>query len=115
MSRERRRILCSSLAMAIAIALLSPASGAVGQLTSVLVASGFTQPIAFVQDPSRTDTQYVVEQTGRIFVLQYGTVRQTPFLDLSAVVLDSGEQGLLGFALAPDYATSGRSYVNFID
>ena len=35
------------------------------------------------------------------------------FLDLTADVLSGGEQGLLGLAFAPDYATSRRVYVNF--
>jgi hypothetical protein len=34
-------------------------------------------------------------------------------LDLTSSVLSGGERGLLGLALAPDYATSGRFFVNF--
>ena len=37
------------------------------------------------------------------------------FLDLRSVVRNSGEQGLLGLAFAPDHATSGRVFVNFIN
>ena len=42
-------------------------------------------------------------------------VENTPFLDLSASILSGGERGLLGLAFPPDYATSGRFYVNFTD
>ncbi len=80
-----------------------------------LVAGGFTQPIAFVQDPSSASRQVVVEQTGHVRLLVNSVVQPSDYLDLSGVVLAQGEQGLLGFAFAPDYATSGRLYVNFIN
>ena len=38
------------------------------------------------------------------------------FLDLTSIsVQDGGEQGLLAFAVAPDYATSGRVFVFYTD
>ena len=42
-------------------------------------------------------------------------MQPTDYLDLRAVVRNGGEQGLLGLAFAPDYATSGRVFVNFIN
>jgi glucose/arabinose dehydrogenase len=83
------------------------------QLRAELVASGFTQPIAFVQDPTNSAVFLVVQQDGRIRVLQNGVVQGTDYLDLRGVVRNSGEQGLLGLAFSPDYATSGRVFVNF--
>ena len=81
-----------------------------------LVASGFTQPVAFVQDPSDPTVQLVVQQDGRIRVAEERrSCRPTDYLDLRSVVRNSGEQGLLGLAFAPDYATSGRVFVNFIN
>jgi glucose/arabinose dehydrogenase len=56
-----------------------------------------------------------VEQGGRIRVIQNGIVLGTDFLDLRGAILSGGERGLLGLALAPDYASSGRFYVNFTD
>jgi glucose/arabinose dehydrogenase len=84
-----------------------------GQLRSRVYASGFNLPVAFVQDPTNRTVQLVVEQSGRIRVVRAGTVLPTPFLDLTAAVLSGGERGLLGMAFAPDYATSGRFFVNF--
>ena len=55
----------------------------------------------------------VVQQDGRIRAVRNGALQSADFLDLRAVVLNSGEQGLLGLAFAPDYATSGRVFVNF--
>jgi glucose/arabinose dehydrogenase len=84
-------------------------------LRSRVYASGFTLPVGFVQDPTDRDVQYVVEQGGRIRVVRNGVVLPADFLDLSATVIKGGERGLLGLAFAPDYATSGRFYVNFTD
>jgi glucose/arabinose dehydrogenase len=42
-----------------------------------------------------------------------GQVQPTDFLDLRAAIAFGGERGLLGLAFAPDYATSGRFFVNF--
>src|SRR5919198_5419005 len=83
------------------------------QLRARVHASGFTFPLAVVQDPTDRATQLVVEQTGRIRVVRDGTVLAADFLDLSAEIVAGGEQGLLGLAFAPNYATSRRFFVFF--
>jgi uncharacterized protein (TIGR03437 family) len=51
-----------------------------------------------------------------IRILRNGAVAAQPFLDIRARVNDTGgEQGLLGLAFAPGYASSGRFYVNYIN
>jgi glucose/arabinose dehydrogenase len=62
-------------------------------------------------DPSRL---FVVERAGRIRVAVDGAIQQTPFLDISSRVTTTGEAGLLSMAFAPDYATSRKFYVYFI-
>jgi glucose/arabinose dehydrogenase len=57
--------------------------------------------------------QFVVQQSGRIRVVQNGNVLATDFLDLTSSISSGGERGLLGLAFAPDYATSGRFFVGF--
>lgn len=93
--------------------LLLLAAEAHAQLRLEVFASGFAQPVAFVQDPVDPAVQYVVEQGGRVRVLQDGTLLPDDFLDLTSSVSTSGERGLLGLAFAPDYASSGRFYANF--
>jgi glucose/arabinose dehydrogenase len=85
---------------------------AAAQLRAELYVSGFDAPVAFVQDPSRPDVQVVVEQGGRVRAVQNGAIAGD-FLDIRPEVLSGGEQGLLGLAFAPDYASSGRFFVNF--
>jgi glucose/arabinose dehydrogenase len=58
---------------------------------------------------------FVVERGGRVRVLVNGKRRARPFLDIHAKVSSGGERGLLSLAFAPDYATSGRFYVDYTD
>ncbi len=81
-------------------------------LRAQLVTQGLNQPIAFVQDPSQPNVQFVVEQTGLIRTFVNGVLGGN-FLDLTGVITNGGERGLLGLAFAPDYATSRRFYVNY--
>ena len=77
-------------------------------------ASGFTNPVAVVQDPADRAVQFVVEQGGRIRVLRDGVVRDTDFLDLRGTIVSGGEQGLLGLVFPAD-PSSARVFVNFTD
>ena len=40
-------------------------------------------------------------------------VLATPFLDISQLTVNSGEQGLLGVAFHPNYASNGYLFVNY--
>ena len=97
---------------AVVICLLSANLDA--QLSTRTHASGFTNPVAFVQDPANRDIQFVVQQNGRIRVVRNGTVLAADFLDLSADTLTGGERGLLGLAFPPQVG-SDRFFVNFTD
>ena len=89
------------------------AGSAYAQLQGQVYASGFQSPVAFVQDPTDRAVQFVVEQGGRIRVVRNGTALGNDFLNLTGNISCCGERGLLGLAFAPDYASSGRFYVNF--
>jgi glucose/arabinose dehydrogenase len=97
------------------LTLVVSTSPAYAQLKTDLVVNGLTQPVAFVQDPSDTTVQLIAQQDGRVRVLKNGVLQAADYLDLRSVVRNSGEQGLLGLAFAPNYATSGRVFVNFIN
>lgn len=84
-------------------------------LRTRVYATGFSSPVAFVQDPTDARVQFVVEQAGRIRALRDGTALPADFLDITSVVGSGGERGLLGLAFSPDYATTGRFFVNFTD
>jgi glucose/arabinose dehydrogenase len=75
----------------------------------------FSSPVYVTQAPGDRTRLFVVEQGGKIVVVRNGRALRTPFLDLSSKVVSGGEQGLLGLAFSPDYARSGRFYVNYTD
>jgi glucose/arabinose dehydrogenase len=56
-----------------------------------------------------------VEKGGAILVIKDGVLQDRPFLDLSGRVSSRAEQGLLGLAFPPDYASSGRFVVHYTD
>jgi glucose/arabinose dehydrogenase len=100
--------IAAALAFA-AIAITAPAAAASSPVTLVPVAR-FSSPVGVVASPGDASRLFVVEQAGRI-VERRGKA-QTTFADLTdRVKADGGEQGLLGLAFAPDYATSGKLYV----
>lgn len=111
-SRYDRRVRFVTAPTAILLLVCQISGHAQSGLRSRVYASGFSQPVAIVQDPLDRSIQFVVEQAGRIRVIRSGTRLETDFLDLRSAVVSGGEQGLLGLAFAPD-ASSGRFYVNF--
>lgn len=82
------------------------------EFTLVEFATGFSSPVEIVN--AGDDRLFVVEQSGRIIILNAdGTKNTTPFLNISTIITSGGERGLLGLAFDPDYATTGRFYVNY--
>jgi glucose/arabinose dehydrogenase len=56
---------------------------------------------------------FLVEQDGRIQILDGGGLRATPFLDLSASVISGGERGLLSLAFHPSYPSPPWFFVYY--
>ena len=114
-TRVSRRFLLRCIG-ALAVCLVGGASRAAAQsLTSTLVASGFQSPVYVCSSPGDTQRLFVVEQGGAIWIVKNGATLAVPFLDLGAIVLSGGEQGLLGMAFHPSYASNGRFYVSYTD
>jgi glucose/arabinose dehydrogenase len=87
-------------------------------LTLSVIASGLTKPIGVYNAGAGDDRLFVIEQAGRIRIVQptrpNGAVLPAPFLDLTDRVESGGnEEGLLGVAFHPDYARTGYVYVNY--
>jgi uncharacterized repeat protein (TIGR01451 family) len=78
-----------------------------------VIVSGFNRPIQVTHAGDGSDRLFVVEQTGRIWIVRNGAVSPTPFLDLSGLVVCCGERGLLGLAFHPDYGNNGHLYVDY--
>src|SRR3954467_11885006 len=92
----------------------SPAQAAAGRLRLVTVGA-FDQPLYVTAPPGDRRRVFVVEKGGTIRIVRGGRRLATPFLDLRGKVSNGAEQGLLSMAFAPDYASSGRFYVDYTD
>jgi glucose/arabinose dehydrogenase len=79
------------------------------------VARNLSKPVFITHSGDNNGRLFIVEKTGRIRVIRQGTLRGTPFLNLSAKVSTGSEQGLLGLAFHPDYGNNGRFYVDYTD
>jgi glucose/arabinose dehydrogenase len=77
------------------------------------VASGLATPDFLLGDGA--GHLVIVEQSGAVWRLQGGEKESTPLLDVRDKIAYGGEQGLLGFAFAPDYAASGTFYASYTD
>lgn len=107
----RLRTTLSFMALA-ATAAVMPLSAEAQSIGLSLVSKEFSNPV-YVTSPPGDDRLFVVEQSGRIMIHADGDVLETPFLDIRSEVSFGGEQGLLGLAFHPDYASNGRFFVNY--
>ncbi len=108
-----RRIACMATLLLIPITLAN-CHPATGPLALELVADGFDKPLYLTSEPGDATRLYVVEQGGKVWIVENGTRLATPFLDVSGLLgNDGGEQGLLGFVFHPDYAQNGYFYINY--
>jgi glucose/arabinose dehydrogenase len=82
------------------------------QLTKI---GDFTRPVYVTSPPNDPNHVFVAEQRGTVRQVVGGQASPAPFLDVTDHVLELSERGSLGIAFAPDYATSGRVYVDYTD
>jgi glucose/arabinose dehydrogenase len=84
-------------------------------LTTELAWSGYVKPLQLTSAPGDAARIFIVEQNqADIHVIVDGIKIAAPFLDLTGLVTTGGnEQGLLGLAFHPDYASNGQLYVNY--
>ncbi len=88
-------------------------------LTTTRVAFGLSRPLFVTHAPRDFTRAFIVESrngtTGRVRILQLpgNTLLATPFLSVPGVANSDSEQGLLGLAFHPNYASNGYVYVNY--
>jgi glucose/arabinose dehydrogenase len=87
----------------------------------VEVASGFSRPLYLTHAGDGSGRVFVVEQGGKIWVLEPNTGLNRVFLDVTDLVSREArggsytERGLLGLAFHPDYAENGLFFINYTD
>ena len=116
----RIRTFAGSLAL-VALAGFALRAGADTALTAARVTGGLNRPV-FVTSPPGDPRLFIVElrgadQKGRIRIFKYGPegLLSRPFFVTPRGLATGLEQGLLGLAFAPDYATSGAFYIHYTD
>ena len=104
------RLPTGPVAIVFLIATVAPCAA---QLRGQTIVGDLRNPVAVVADPTDRSVLLVVEVGGLIRVVRNRVLLSDPFLDLRSEISTGGERGLLGLALAPDYAQSRRLFVNF--
>ena len=78
------------------------------------VVGGLTAPLDLQEPDDNSGRLFVVEQAGRIRIVQNGALLPAAFLDISSKVHMEGESGLLGLAFHRNYAQDPRFFVNYV-
>jgi hypothetical protein len=116
-SVHRRRwslVAAGAVATAAASLALLGATASGGSPTLALRSVGtFDSPIYVTHAPGAGGFLYVVEQGGTIRVIDNGTVKSQPFLNIENRVLAGGEQGLLSMAFDPRYRSNHLFYAAY--
>lgn len=99
-------------AMCLVLLLTGAAHAAAARLVP---AAGGLKDVTALTAPKDDTRLFVAESRGTVRVVRAGRVRPTPFADITRLVRSGGEQGLLGLAFHPKYASNGRFYVNYTD
>jgi len=80
------------------------------------ITDGFNRPVWAGVPKINKKQMWVIEQHGVITVVDMETGAKSVLLDIHEKVSREGnEEGLLGLAFSPDFAKSGRFYVNYVD
>lgn len=112
MGRLIASLLLTTLVVAAAL-LVAGAPQAAAGIGFRVVATGLDRPVAVAADPGDGRLFILEQHSGRV-LLQQGARRRI-VLDLGSRISKGGEQGLLGIALAPDFARSRLVFLNFTD
>jgi glucose/arabinose dehydrogenase len=91
----------------------TPAAGTVPNLKLTDLMLQVNEPIQLKNAPDDPDRLYIAQKSGQVVIVENGALLATPFLDISSKVIDSSEEGLLGLAFDPGYATNGRFFVHY--
>ncbi len=115
--RRARKLVCAKFALISAFLLTAPVNAATLFLENIATGADIANPI-YATAPSDDDRLFIVDNvTGdiRIYDRTTKTLLATPFLTIPDLGSASIEEGAQSLAFAPDYATSGKFYVSYID
>ncbi len=94
-------IACALAALAVAVLPATARQAGAGGGVALKQIGNFDQPVYVTGAPGFPKLLFVVEQEGRIKVLHRGRKLRRSFLNITSLVRDSYEQGLLSVAFPP--------------
>ena len=78
------------------------------------VADSFNKPVFVSHYPKDSSKMVVVEEEGRVVIVEDGTVVENPpFCDARSKVDSSGGRGLVSIAFHPKFSTNSKFYLNY--
>jgi len=105
-----------SVLTAMAMAIAGTAANAEVKVKLEPLVTGVNTPLAMVQ-PAGDSRMFIVEQLGRVRILENGKLNPVPFLDIRTKIPklhhDFDERGLLGIAFHPKFKENGKFYVSY--
>jgi hypothetical protein len=99
-------------ALAVLLVAIAPLRLGAIQLAPI-VTTGLSSPLFVGHAGDGSNRLFILEQGGVVKVLQPGASSPTVFLDIHTKVVAGGEQGLLGLAFHPQYASNRRFFVYY--
>ena len=106
-------------ALSAAVLLATAGGAALAQQTKIKLeplVTAINTPLAMVQ-PAGDNRMFIIEQNGRIKILENGKLRPNTFLDIRSKIVplmaDFDERGLLGIAFHPKFKENGKFYVSY--
>ena len=79
------------------------------------IVSGLEMPVQVTHAGDGSGRIFVVEQKGRILIIEDGVIKDEPFLDIVDRVSCCQERGLLNVAFPPSYSANPLLYVSYTD
>jgi len=77
------------------------------------ISSDFARPVFLTHAGDGLGRLFVVEQEGRVRIIENGEILESPFINIQPRVGFGNERGLLSIAFHPDYATNGRVFADY--
>lgn len=81
------------------------------RLSAATVGTGLVSPVSVTSADDGSSRLFVVEQAGRVVAVRRGVL--STYLDIRGLVRSGSEQGMLGLAFAPDFASSHLLWVTY--
>src|SRR4051794_34072498 len=113
--RSRWALVAGAIVAAVVVGLALVGSRASGGTPTLGLRSvgTFDSAIYVTHAPGTSGFLYVVEQGGTVQVIDHGTIRSQPFMDISHRISCCGERGLLSIAFDPHYQSNHIFYADY--